>query len=88
MLYELQLDMREDIEGNFLEDRSAAATVAAALQEAAAGSRSGSLHITSCKLTAAGFDSTAILRALPASRSPAWRLISAYQPTHQQKLWS
>jgi hypothetical protein len=42
--------------------------VAVALQETAAGSRSRSLHITSCKLTAADPYSTAILRALPASK--------------------
>jgi hypothetical protein len=62
-----------DAEGHATEEtaalREAAETaIAAALQTAAAGSRSGSLHITSCSMEAAGADSAAILRALPASK--------------------
>jgi hypothetical protein len=64
LLSELQLHM-----GQNPSDRAAAATaVAAALHEAAASSRSGNLHITSCKLRAAGPDSADILQALPASK--------------------
>jgi hypothetical protein len=53
---------------NALERAAAETAVAAALHEVAASSRSGSLHITSCKLTAAGPDSADILQALPASK--------------------
>jgi hypothetical protein len=48
--------------------KSAEVAVAAALRTAAAGSRSGSLHITSCKMIQAGPDSAAILQAIPASK--------------------
>jgi hypothetical protein len=64
LLNELQLDVAQ-----MRSDRAAAEiAVAAALQAAAAGSRTGSLHITSCSLFEAGPDSTAILQALPASK--------------------
>jgi hypothetical protein len=64
LLNRLQLNFGDDDTDHAAEETA----VAAALQEAAAGSRSGSLHITSCKLEAAWFASTAILQALPASK--------------------
>jgi hypothetical protein len=64
LLNELRLDLAQ-----MRSDRAAAEiAVAAALQAAAAGSRTGSLHITSCNLFEAGPSSTAILQALPASK--------------------
>jgi hypothetical protein len=71
LLKELQLDF-----GRHPSDRAAAeAAVAAALQAAAAGSRTGSLHITSCKLKAAGPGSAAILQALPAGKLTSLEVI-------------